>query len=901
MRKSRVADTELINVSLKAALAVFLLSTLTATIQGAVTVSVDWEKFLRRHDIVWEKLPRRFDHGVWHGNGLLGTVIYGEGGKRMRWDLGRSDVTTHRRDNSRLPIGRMVLETVGEINDGTARLDLWNAESSGVVETSEGRIGFRTFIHAQDLVIAVELDFSGGEKQASFSWVAEPALDRGGKIFPQDPPNPPSRTTVHGDVHVCIQPRYAGGAYATAWTAQRTKSGGQRYYINISDTYPELDAETQAVSAVRNALDKGIDLLRETHRTWWHAYYPRSFVSVPDGKIEGFYWIQMHKLACATRRDRPVMDLLGPWFRTTHWPRIWWNLNIQTAYLSVYTANHLSIGESLTRMIDRNRRNFYKNARDIWHVENCATVSHTTCYEGLRGDGKCAPDKYINPGDFTWALHNYYLQYRYAMAHEMVTDQKKHAFYPLLRDSVNLYLHLMKKGKDGTWHLPDLHSPEYGHDRDNNYNLALLRWACRTLIDLNKRYNLGDPRVPKWRDVLDNLVAYPVDKNGLRIGAGLAADKSHRHWSHMLMMHPLRTMNWEQEENRVLMSTSVDFWLQTGGGRGLKAWSRAAAVSLYAGMGDGDKCLENLHRHHDDGRYVMPNGMYIEGAPVIECALVAGRSLQDMLLQSWGDKIRVFPAVPGKWKEVSFHDLRAEGAFLVSAERRAGETRWIRVKSLAGEPCRIVHGMGKTPKVIMSTERKVKGVRTAALELPLSRGEEALLVAEGSSPPYRIGPVALDTESCNWWGVKTKSRKGSPAARRALKTPALSTGRPVKASAIWGREYNAARAFDDNLETRWGCAVNSRSGWLEVDLGRVQEIGGVIIVEDEFPRTQEFTVTGRTSAESPWLLLAEGGQIGGVKTIRFKPVKSRYVRLNIIEANEVPTLEEFRVLPGAKK
>jgi len=727
---------------------------------AAVTVKVDWARFLERHDIVWEKLPQRFDHGVWHGNGLLGTVIYQEGKNRLRWELGRSDITTHRRDNSRLLIGGMGLETEGEIQGGTARLDLWNAESSGIIKTTKGEIAFRTFIHAIDLITVIEIECSTGEKQAAFKWRPWPCVDtRNGTKF-NDPPNPEPSTFKTGDVNVHLQARYAGGAFATAWQEVSLGKNKRRLYISISDTFPGKDAGKMAVASVRKAVGVNIAPLRASHRQWWHAYYPKSFVTVPDGKIEGFYWIQIHKLACATRQDRPVMDLLGPWFRKTGWPRIWWNLNIQTAYLSVYTANHLDIGLSLTHMIDRNRDNFYKNARDIYSVDNCATVSHTTCYEGLRGDGTCAPDKYINPGDFTWALHNYFLQYRYSMDHGMVIDQETHAFYPLLRDSVNLYRHLMTQDEDGNYHLPGMHSPEYGHDSDNNYNLSLLRWACQTLIDLNKRYALEDPLVPTWQDVLENLVAYPTDSNGLRVGARLSANKSHRHWSHMLMMHPLRTMNWEQEENRALMRKSVDFWLAIDNGRGLKAWSRAAAVSLYAGMGDGEKCLENLHAHHDDGRFVMPNAMYIEGAPVIECALVAGRSLHDMLLQSWGDKIRVFPAVPEPWADVSFHDLRTEGAFLVSAARKAGRTQWIRVKSLAGEPCRVVHDMEEAPTVSNMTggHVSVKDGGNGVIELFLSQGAEVVLAAGKARGNATIQPISLDASDCNYWGLKAAER-----------------------------------------------------------------------------------------------------------------------------------------------
>ena len=877
-----------------------MLGTLSLVAAEQVDVRVDWEQFLKRHDIVWEKLPAEFDHGVWHGNGLLGAVIYREGDRRLRWELGRSDVTEHRRDNNRLPIGGMVLETVGKITGGAARLGLWDAESAGTIETTNGAIQFRTFTHAVDLVTIVEIECTEGERAAKFVWQPAPAIDHVNRKRFRDPANPPAVAGRIGDVHVCTQPRFAGGEFATAWQEVVT-DGKRRLYLSIADTFPAKGTATSAAESVSKAAGADLEELRTSHRAWWQAYYPRSFVTVPDSRIEGFYWIQIHKLACATRRDRPVMDLLGPWFRNTGWPRIWWNLNIQTAYLSVYTANHLEIGESLTRMLDRNRDNFVRNAQEIWKVDDGATVPHTTCYEGLRGDGSRAPDHYINPGDFTWALHNYYLQYRYSMDHAMVTDRERHAFYPLLRGSANVYLHLLKQGDDGRLHLPEMHSPEYGRDRDNNYNLSLLRWACQTLLDLNARYKLNDPRAAKWRHVLAKLVDYPTDEHGLRVGARLSATKSHRHWSHLLMMHPLRIMNWEQPENRELMRKSVDFWQQVGGGRGLKSWSHAAAVSLYAGMGDGDKALEHLNRHHDNPRFVMPNGMYMEGAPVIECGLIAGRSLHDMLLQSWGGKLRVFPAMPAVWNDASFHDLRAEGAFLVSAERRDGRTRWIRVKSLAGEPCRIVHGLPATPKAVtaLGASIAVKNLGNGVVELPLGRGDGALLFC-GHAPTAAVAPIPLDSESHNYWGVKRVPRRiASPKVRAALELPALSIGKPCKASSNFSPRYDAAKAFDGDLGTRWGAAPGARSGWLEVDLGAPTTVGRAIIIEAEFPRTEEFAIEYKDDDE--WKTLARGKRIEQAKVIDFSPVQARYVRLNILKATDIPTPEEFRVCAPAKR
>ena len=714
---------------------------------------IAWDKFLKRSDIVWETLPRRFDHGAFHGNGLLGCIIYADAPNRIRWEIGRSDVTAHRRDNNRLPIGGLVLETAGKIEDGTIRLDLWNAESVGEVKTDKGLIKFRTFIHAVELVTVIEVEGRGEEKNAKFKWLAAKAVDNVNRKF-KDPPNPPSRMETDSDVSICVQPRFAGGGFATAWLERRSGKTVRRLYLNTSDTFPRPGAGKIAAATVRRASKMDFDKLVKSHRQWWHGYYPASFLSVPNARVEGFYWAQMYKLACATRGDRMPMDLLGPWYRSTGWPRIWWNLNVEVAYLLTYASNHLEEGSSLTKMIDRNRKNFYRNAKEIWKIDNAATVPHTTCWEGLRGNGSRAPDHYINPGDFTWALHNYYLQYRYSMDESFITDRKKHAFYPLLRDSINIYLHILKKGADGKLHLPVLHSPEYGNMADNNYNLSLLRWACETLISLNERYKINDPKLPEWKNVLANLTPYPADKTGLMVGAGVPLTKSHRHWSHLLMVFPLYQMNLDQSENRALVVKTIKHWLATGGGRQIYGWSRAAASCLYSTLGDGDQALDSLLKHHNHKRFVMPNTMYIEGSPVIECALFAAKSLQDMLIQSWGDKIRVFPAIPVAWKDVVFRDLRAEGAFLVSAARKDGKTRWIRVKSLAGEPCRIKSSLSGEIKLLQAGKTRTVKSSDGVIEFKPARGEEALLFSGNTAPDTAIAPVHIDPKKHNAWGSK---------------------------------------------------------------------------------------------------------------------------------------------------
>lgn len=160
-------------------------------------------------------------------------------------------------------------------------------------------------------------------------------------------------------------------------------------------------------------------------------------------------------------------------------------------------------------------------------------------------------------------------------------------------------------------------------------------------------------------------------------------------------------------------------------------FSCTGASSLHAAFGNGDKALEYLNRLF--ALTLRPNTMYMESGPVIETPLSGAQCVHDMLLQSWGGKIRVFPAVPSSWDEATFHDLRTEGAFLVSAVRKAGKTIGIRIKSLSGSPC-ILHTDMENP-VLKASNASIKKLSNGEYELKLNKGETAILTPQGLSMP----------------------------------------------------------------------------------------------------------------------------------------------------------------------
>jgi len=103
---------------------------------------------------------------------------------------------------------------------------LWNAESRGTIQTSEGSIEWRSFVHTEDLVIVVEWKATGGETGATWEWTQyELTSPASSQFIPEDyEPNPPADRIRMGEVEASVQPMLAGGEYTTAW---RTAEAGE--------------------------------------------------------------------------------------------------------------------------------------------------------------------------------------------------------------------------------------------------------------------------------------------------------------------------------------------------------------------------------------------------------------------------------------------------------------------------------------------------------------------------------------------------------------------------------------------------------------------------------------------------------------------------------------------------
>jgi hypothetical protein len=229
-------------------------------------------------------------------------------------------------------------------------------------------------------------------------------------------------------------------------------------------------------------------------------------------------------------------------------------------------------------------------------------------------------------------------------------------------------------------------------------------------------------------------------------------DYSHRHPSHLMAIHPAMDITIDGgEEERKIIEASVGHYLALGQ-YGWAGHTYVQMVCLAAAIGEPEMAYNFLRCYCD--RWVLPNGLHFnreigrrgnshfslvererfsEEAPFTineTCGISCG--ISDMLVQGWGDSIRVFPATPARWKDILFVDLLTEGAFKVSALMRAGRVSWVRITAGFEGPCRMRNPFGENPFEAVGCLPKQKG---ALLEWPMTAGQTVSLSLPGFEEP----------------------------------------------------------------------------------------------------------------------------------------------------------------------
>ena len=298
-----------------------------------------------------------------------------------------------------------------------------------------------------------------------------------------------------------------------------------------------------------------------------------------------------------------------------------------------------------------------------------------------------------------WLAQHFYLHWRYSQDQTFLKERA----YPWIKDVAIFLKNHSVVDKDGIRSLLLSASPEINDNRitawfreTTNYDLALVRWLFKTAEELADILDLKN-EANEWKNILHQWPEFAKDKEDARllVAPNYPLKESHRHFSHLMAIHPLGLID---KSHGGKDSQTIDSSLKELERLGPDWWcgySYAWQGNMEARAFHGEKAAMALRTFAEC--FCLPNTFHANGDQTksgkskmtyrpftLEGNFAFAAGVQEMLLQSHAGVIKVFPAIPVAWKNAAFTSLRAEGAFLLSAKKEEGKVVSVVIQSEKG-------------------------------------------------------------------------------------------------------------------------------------------------------------------------------------------------------------------------
>ena len=155
------------------------------------------------------------------------------------------------------------------------------------------------------------------------------------------------------------------------------------------------------------------------------------------------------------------------------------------------------------------------------------------------------------------------LYYGTALFYTGKDDYLREKIYPYMTEVGEFLLHMLHK-ENGFYKLELSSSPEIHDNRmsawltpNSNYDLALMKAFCVNMIKTSNALGKMDA-AEKWTKILSDFEPLAVnEKNVLMLSPDESPYESHRHHSHCMSIYPLRTMEYDTEENKRIIDSTI--------------------------------------------------------------------------------------------------------------------------------------------------------------------------------------------------------------------------------------------------------------------------------------------------------------------------------------------------------
>lgn len=462
----------------------------------------------------------------------------------------------------------------------------------------------------------------------------------------------------------------------------------------------------QADKEAGEAMQRGVKQDYQAHINYWNHYWAQSSITLPDAVLQKQYQNEMYKFGSATREDSYPISLqavwtadngkLPPWKGDYHH-----DLNTQLSYWPAYIGNHLTEGMGYLNTLWNQRDTYKRYTRQYFETEGMNIPGVCTLTgEPMGGWIQYAMSQTVG----AWLAQHFYLHWKYSADRDFLKERA----YPFLKEVATYMEQNSIVNEKGVRKLEFSSSPEiYDNSLQawfpdmTNFDLSLMHFLFEATSELAGELGM-ESEAGHWEELKKQLPEFDLDKEGsLTFAKGFPYNASHRHFSHALAIHPLGVIDWSDGEKAQSIIHATLKKLQDYGPDYWTGYTYSWFANIQARAFNGEEAAKALRTFAEC--FCLKNTFHVNGDQsgtgkskftyrpfTLEGNFAFASGIQEMLLQSHTGVIHVFPAIPENWNDVSFENLRAMGAFLVSAVRKDGKVTKLRIYSEKGSDLKIV-------------------------------------------------------------------------------------------------------------------------------------------------------------------------------------------------------------------
>lgn len=688
------------------------------------------------NDLVFNNLATTWDEGIPIGNGLIGGLVWQKEG-RLRISLDRSDLWDNRpskafadpdlnyrwlcnhRINGTYDVAMKKLDSFRngryaptKIPGGALEFDISDLGDPAQVRLylENALCGIKWENQSEMLIFTHAVHPVGWFRVAGSASDIVPVL----KTPEYESDREPREDRVGGQGYDILFLGYEQGEVISGENSSlyHQKGWGDFYYDiavkwrqkgNIIEGVWSITSKSgkgKAVEEVDKALERGFASDYASHQAWWKDFWSQSAISIPDRILEKQWYNEIYKIGAAARADTPPItlqavwtaddDRLPPWRGDYHH-----DLNTQLSYWPFYSGNKLEYEQGFVDWLWSLVRENKKFTKQCFEVDGLNVPGMST----IEGKPMFGWIQYgMSPTTSGWLAHHFYLHWKYS-DDPLFLEEKA---YPYVKNVARFYENISVQDQYGKQSIPISSSPEIFDNREEawfttitNYDLAIIRFVFTAAVEMATELDRQD-EAEHYLQLLSEWPEFDLDEeNCLTFANGTPYEESHRHFSHLMAFHPFGIIDWSngEEDKEIIQATlkrldevGPDWWC---------GYSYSWLGNLKARAMDGEGAAEALRIFSEC--FCLPNTFHVNGDQTksgkskytyrpftLEGNFAFASGINEMLIQSHTGVVKIFPAVPATWKDVSFQKLRTMGAFLVSAAMVDGKVEEVEIISETG-------------------------------------------------------------------------------------------------------------------------------------------------------------------------------------------------------------------------